>query len=212
VSRGINFNDLVFGDQIANGGGPSVSKNKMNDGVSYSDLSTGVVFFNQEDYWIGAAIDHLNEPNQSLITDGSAILPRKYSIHAGYNIPVNESAKGIPSSIVTITGLYKAQLQWDQLDIGAYYTYKPVIFGLWYRGIPLLKAYKEGYGNNDALVFMVGYKIESFRIGYSYDITVSRLFGNTPGSHEVAVVFEYPLNKETRRRRMRKFLVPCAKF
>ena len=63
---------------------------------------------------------------------------------------------------------------------------------MWYRGIPGLKAYKKGYGNNDALVGLIGYRIDDLSFGYSYDITISKLAVITSlGSHEISLVYEF---------------------
>jgi hypothetical protein len=40
------------------------------------------------------------------------------------------------------------QGKWDQLDLGAYVDHRQFTAGLWYRGLPIVKAYQPGYGNN----------------------------------------------------------------
>jgi hypothetical protein len=85
----------------------------------------------------------------------------------------------------------------------------PLVFGLWYRGLPLIKSYSEGYSNHESVILLVGldYK-DRFRIGYSYDITISQLSMSSGGSHEISVIFEWPgYSKKSRLRR-----VACPKF
>jgi len=215
--RDIDFSNLEFGDQLIRGGGVSTSE-QTTARVSYMDVSSGMVFYSTH-YWIGAAVHHLNKPNQSLLSKsdkslvgGEANLPRKASVHAGYNIPVKKKVNGDVATSITLAANYKAEKKWDQLDLGFYFTVSPIVFGVWYRGIPLVKAYEPGYMNNDAAIFMVGYQTKGFKIGYSYDVTISRLISNTSGSHEISLTYEFASPNSQRKRTSKRFLVPCAKF
>lgn len=97
-----------------------------------------------------------------------------------------------------------------QLDLALYYFKNPIVFGIWYRGLPGFKAYQPGYGNNDALALIVGLRKNGFRIGYSYDITISRLVSSTGGAHELTLSYtKCPLRKRMSRA---KKVVPCPKF
>ena len=137
----------------------------------------------------------------------------KFSAHAGYNFPVKTHVSGEVTSSITIAANYKAELKWDQLDLGFYYTHKPLVLGAWYRGITGLKSYERGYLNNDAVIVLIGFRNnQGFKMGYSYDLTISRLISNTAGSHEISVTYEWNNPKKQRVRNRRRFLVPCAKF
>jgi len=98
------------------------------------------------------------------------------------------------------------------LDIGAYYNHEPFVFGFWYRGLQGVKKPDGASANNDAFIVLLGYSVpdRNLRIGYSYDITVSRLATNTAGAHEISLVYEVASKKN--KRRSRRFIVPCAKF
>ena len=67
----------------------------------------------------------------------------------------------------------------------------PLIVGFWYRGIPLFKAYEKGYQNNDAIAVLVGYQTEDFKVGLSYDLTISRIALNTGGAFEISIIYEF---------------------
>lgn len=207
VARDYDLTRLVFADQIARGSSTTIESN-LGEGTSYIDLGAGMVFYSKN-YWAGLAFDHLNKPNESL-TGTTTELPIKTSLHAGYNIPVKRDIKYEVESSVTIAVNYKAQQKWDQLDIGTYYNHNALVIGMWYRGIPLLKEYQPGYGNNDALIVLVGVQVGGMRIGYSYDITISKLANSTNGSHEISLRYEYPNPKKKRPRK--NFVIPCAKF
>ena len=108
---------------------------------------------------------------------------------------------------------YKRQLDWDQIELGSYISYDPFIFGVWYRGIPF-KRTPGIHMNNEAIVALLGYTIYDFKVGYSYDITISALTPSiSGGAHEIAIVWEWsdPKNKRKRRRPSQMF-IPCPSF
>ena len=157
------------------------------------------------------SFNHMNEPNQSLSNDESPLF-MKFSAHGGYKFDLSEGGrKTLNTSFFNVALHYKAQQKFDQLDLGLYYTREPFTFGVWYRGIPAIKSY-EGVLNNDALAIILGYKVIDYNlnIGYSYDVTVSRLAANSAGSHEISLIYEIASKKK--KRRSRRFFVPCAKF
>lgn len=204
TTRDINLNKLIFGSQLYNGGGTPTNVLLDYQKVSYPDFSTGVLAFSRK-IWSGFSVHHLNQPNQSLISQETYV-PMKFSLHGGYRYTISS---GIFSQDLVFAFNYKAQAKFDQLDIGFYYDRLPMVFGLWYRGLPI-KSYQLGYGNNDALVFLFGYTVKDIRIGYSYDQTISKLTGSTIGSHELTLTYEL-IDKRKKLSKRRKF-VPCAKF
>ncbi len=205
--RDYDPSSLLFADQVITGASATSDPNLV-DVISYFDFSSGLVFYSNK-YWIGGAIHHLNQPNQSL-TGEKTQLPRKTTVHMGYQVPIKKDIKNKVLSSAIITMQYKAQKEWDQVDIGAYFDYEPLIVGIWYRGIPWLKAYQPGYSNNDAIVLMLGFDMEGYHIGYSYDITISRLVTHTGGAHEISIVYEYPNPKKIKKKSV--FIIPCSKF
>jgi type IX secretion system PorP/SprF family membrane protein len=206
--RDVDYASLVFADQIARDGAPATIE-QLQEGTNYLDIGTGIVLAHLEKYWVGIALDHLNQPRYSLLNT-EAGLPTKLSIHGGWNFSVTTLERRATPLQLRLIAHYKAQQDWDQFDIGGYVEEYALVFGTWYRGLPGFKAYKDGYSNNDAMVFLIGVKKGGMRIGYSYDVTISRLARNSGGSHEISLIYEAA---SRRKKRMRKrFLVPCAKF
>jgi len=207
--RNVDLNKLTFTDQLIRGGGVTTSETFSGGKRSYVDIAAGIIAYTQQ-FWGGFAAHHINQPNESLIGTNSKV-PLKLSAHGGVNIPLKKSVKKKVKTSVIAAANYKHQNKFDQLDIGAYYNHFPLVFGLWYRGIPLLKAYQPSYANNDAVILMVGYQIKDLRVGYSYDITVSRLISSTGGSHEISLIYEF-VSDEEKKKGKKNFIVPCAKF
>ncbi len=209
VNHAVDYSRLVFGDQLARGGTVGTFESMDGTSISYADIAGGALFFTPN-YWLGISWHHLNRPNQSLLLN-EARLPIRFSAHGGYRVNVRTPViKEHPQSVVFAFN-YRSQERYDQLDLGAYFERDPFFAGIWFRGIPLLKAYAPGYANNDAVALLVGFKVEDLRVGYSYDVTISRLAGHSGGAHELTLGYDlvqpYKKRSATRRR-----IVPCAKF
>ena len=206
--RAIDVTKLKFGDQLLTGANQSFQSNSLSDNVGYVDINAGGILYGNE-FWVGYSIFHINRPNNSLLGEENFIDAR-HSIHVGYRLPVSRTVKREIVRSLTVTANYKAQGKWDQIDLGAYYFVKPFVVGLWYRGIPGLKAYEPGYQNNDAVVVLGGVHYNNFKFAYSYDITISKIYANTGGAHEISVIYEY-INPRKKRKR-RRVKLACPKF
>jgi type IX secretion system PorP/SprF family membrane protein len=205
--KSINYNGLLFGDQIARGGNvPTVEDPAVNR--AYFDVSVGALVFSKK-YWGGFSLFHLTKPDESLLGQ-YAYLPAKFSIHGGTKIALNDVPEEDEQKFISPAFNYRAQQEFDQLDVGFYFSRGKVHAGLWYRGIPLFKAYKKGYPNNDAIALMLGFSLEKFNIGYSYDVTISWLSTNSAGAHEITLSHQFCTLKSKKRKT--KMIVPCPKF
>lgn len=209
VNHAVDYSKLVFGDQLARGGTVGTFEYLQGESISYADVATGALFFTPK-YWLGASIHHLNRPNQSLLGN-EARVPMKFSMHGGWRTTFRTPVIRDHAQNLVLAFNYRAQQNYDQLDIGGYFERDPFYLGLWYRGIPLFKRYAPGYGNSDAIAALVGFIVNDLRIGYSYDITVSRLAGQSAGAHEITLGYELA-SRGKKRSMTRRRVVPCAKF
>ncbi|HEX2616916.1 MAG TPA: type IX secretion system membrane protein PorP/SprF [Flavobacteriales bacterium] len=209
VNHAVDYSRLIFGDQLVRGGEVSTFEAYDGRSINYSDIGSGLLFFTPK-MWLGVALHHMNEPNQSLL-DGQSRVPKKFSMQGGYRIKVSSPVIKKHAQSVVMAFNYRAQEKFDQLDFGAYFERDPVYGGLWYRGLPLFKSYAPGYNNNDAIAVVIGFKLADWRFGYSYDITISRLAVNTGGAHELTAVYELA-NKRKKKAMAKRRVVPCAKF
>lgn len=220
IRREIGFyENLVFANQInpSDPFGPTLPGTDipgLGDPVSMLSLSLGGMFFT-ENFWIGAAAHHVNEPNQSFI-DGLSPLPAKFSVHAGYRISLGQGSMRQDFThlrkerYLTPTINYKRQGPFEQLDVGAYFYVEPIVFGVWYRGLPYKPV--ENQSNRDAIVMMVGLNLLSgLNIGYSFDYTVSQLGIQSGGAHEISLSWTLPNNNQGKPAR-RDTILPCPKF
>lgn len=209
AERGIDFDRLLWGDQINPDGIASYSnENRTMEKTGDIDFSTSLLTYSKK-FWLGAAVDHLLKPNQSLyLYEGDeknqGKVPLKYSLFGGVKFVRPEKLlRPIPTTI-QLAFLYKQQEQYRQLDLGVYWFHNPLVVGVWYRGIPL---YKEVF-NRDALTLLVGIKAGHLNIGYSYDFTISRLIMHAGGSHELSLSYAF----KTRHFKHKVRMVPCPEF
>ena len=212
--KNLDFNKVIFGDQLQfdeDGNAPtqdlSISRNI--DSESHFDFGTGFVLYNQK-FWAGFSVYHLNQPNQSLLGEESA-LPMKISIHSGIRIPLYHGPfKRDKTSSIAPSFIYKKQGNFDQLDIGLHFLYDPIMLGLWYRGIPIQQNAADNI-SQDAVALILGMQFEKFDIGYSYDFTVSELGPLAGGAHEISFTYRLDVGESHRMKRKDKF-IPCPTF
>ncbi|MFH0894120.1 MAG: PorP/SprF family type IX secretion system membrane protein [Bacteroidota bacterium] len=209
TTQSIDFYNLTFGDQITLSGTASNSievpiLNKTNNFDAGASLLTY-----SEAYWFGSSIDHLIHPNQTFFMGSESILPMKLTVFGGGKFKRSKSTKRLlHEESLSFAFMYKMQGKYDQFDLGGYWSRAPLITGIWYRGLPLFKGYSHGYANNDAIVILIGLKTKACTMGYSYDLTISRLAGNSGGSHELSLLFK--INQAPRKRKASD--VPCPQF
>jgi len=206
----VNYNKLLFGDQIVRGGNvPTIETPPQN--LIYPDIGAGMLVYDNR-FWAGMSVYHINKPTESILNGFSeSVLNIKFSAHGGYKILLDdEDTDADKLRSVSIAMHYSSQFLWDQLDIGGYFSKGMFNFGLWYRGLPVFKSYLPGYSNNDAIAVILGYRTNRMNFGYSYDFTISKLTIGSYGSHELT--FSYQLCNPKKKKRRRKVGTPCPKF
>lgn len=209
VTQNIDFSKLTFYDQMIRDGGPTSLEQGIFQPTSYFDFGTGVLTYGPK-FWLGASVFHLNSPNATLYPDRVAPMPRKLSVHSGMRIRIKGNSLTRLDHHIVIAANFQSQEKFDQLDFGFYYEISPMVIGIWYRGLPM-KSNNYGYFNHDAVAFLLGVQAANYKIGYSYDITVSTLgIGNSAGSHELTLSYQWA-NKHNQKS-AKKRIIPCAKF
>lgn len=206
--RTVDWGNMLFADQVIRENALTSVEPLLVQSISYFDFSAGVLYYSEQ-LWGGISVNHLNQPQQSLFLEGDARLPMRTSVHAGYRFPVDGQPFRSSKTKMTLAALYKAQEKWDQLDLGGYVDHDGISMGLWYRGIPGLKAYEPGQPNDEAVVLLLGYETPyQLQLAYSYDVTISKLTMKSGGAHELSVIYEWPKKGKNRKYRS----IPCPKF
>lgn len=202
----LDFNDFTFADQIITGSSTTVETQPLSN-TGYADFSSGLLLFSKKT-WIGFSAHHLNRPINSLIEEDGR-LPIKYSLHSGIVIPLGTGTEDLKYNFQSLSPAFqfKKQGRYDQFDLGLYYNYHSLVLGCWYRGIPVLKTYEKKYSNNDAIAFILGFSSDKLNVGYSYDMTISKLSAASGGAHEISFFYKYCNPKKKKRR-----VASCPKF
>jgi type IX secretion system PorP/SprF family membrane protein len=184
------YNDLLFMDEIVDGGGATGADNPSSDRSRDIDVGSSVMVYTKK-LWAGVTL-YASE----------AVLPVKISVFGGYEFRRKGRLLKPSDETMTFAFNYKKQDDIQQLDLGVYWHNYPLVLGLWYRGLPYINSQR-----GDAMVFLVGVKTRQFNVGYSYDFTISNLLGAVRGSHEISMTYKFLLPKRTK-----KGSVPCPEF
>ena len=175
--KSLDWDKLTFGDMIDPRKGFIYQTGDIrNDGKrGYFDASAGFVGIGKK-FFFGGAVHHLNTPDESMI-QGESNLPMRFTAHAGADLKIGNKSKYTTSTSIMPNIIFQYQRGFMEMNIGTYIKYGAFTTGIWFR-------------NRDAFILVVGINTGTFRIGYSYDLTVSKLNnGVSGGSHEASLGF-----------------------
>lgn len=169
----LNASKLDFGSQFSVD--PAVAGSGYLNTLS-PDINVGVWLYSS-DYFIGLAAQQIVPSKLKFSADtlklsNGRLVPHLF-LTAGYRIPVNEDFSFLPSAMLRYVNPSPIGL-----DVNAKLQYRDLIWaGASYR-------YKDGFAG------MLGLNISNtLNIGYSYDITTSRLNTVSQGTHEIIIGF-----------------------
>lgn len=171
----LDWDKLTFGDMIDPRRGFIYSTGDVPRGGSrgFFDASAGVVGYSKS-FFFGFAAHHLNTPNESMII-GDSPLPMRFTGHMGADIQLGRRSKYSNGTNIMPNVIYQYQNGFQELSVGTYVKYGSFNVGIWYR-------------NRDAFIMTIGVNTGKFKLGYSYDVTVSKLNnGVSGGSHELSL-------------------------
>jgi type IX secretion system PorP/SprF family membrane protein len=177
LQRKLDRSNLTFGDMIDDRYGFVYATQEVfdNDEKIMFDFNAGVVCYSDMFYG-GVAFHHITQPNEGFL--GNSKLPFKFTAHFGAMIPIGKKKKYAGEAFISPNVIFQLQQSFYQLNIGLYAGKGPFVGGIWYR-------------NNDSFIALVGIQKGIFRIGYSYDVTISRLTNATAGSHEISLGLQF---------------------
>ncbi len=201
---GLNIGKLIFNSQITGSGTTPPITPPPFDKVADVDFATSALVYN-DNIWGGFTLDHLLTPKQSFYGDNSK-LPVKFNLYGGVRIYGQTRLRKKLIEALSVAMNFQTQGRFYQTDIGLYYYKSPLVFGMWYRGIPFMTSQA-----GDAIIGLVGLKTKTLSIGYSYDFTISNLISSTGGAHEISLVYEFTsFTLGSTHKRIRA--IPCPEF
>lgn len=143
------------------------------------DVGLGVLYRVPGKYYAGFAVTQLLQSAASLGENPNYQDKRHMYIQGGYEYTVPD----YPLYEIEPSVLIKSDLVSYQVDLTARVTYNQKFWG----GI--------SYRITDAVALMLGLKIKQLSVGYSYDITTSKLgSAGSTGTHEIMVNYSFKLD------------------
>ena len=198
TQRRIKPGDLRWPSQITGQGfDPTLPSNEIiNDyDFLFADVSAGLLWFSVLDentnWYAGASIAHLNQPNVSFFDDDNVSLYTRTTIHFGAQLPVSPKMSVLPYGIVMMQGKHR------EINFGASMRFilgpsrssnQSWQIGGWYR----IGNQENGGLISDAIIVSTRFNYDQFGIGFSYDLNVSELRagGTGNGAFELSLSYE----------------------
>lgn len=209
TNRKVNWNELLYGDQIdplygffqsINVPNPTSELPPESFNRNMFDVGLGALYFTRK-YYGGFSIRHLARPNESLKGYKENRLPILYSVHGGAVIPLK--ARRLDKFYLAPSFLFLQQKNFSQINVGMLLNVQMGYGGVWFR---------HNIRNPDAVIFVLGIRKGIFRAGYSYDLTVSRLGKGTGGTHEVTMTFAIGKDDNSLNPRSRSGILSCPEI
>jgi type IX secretion system PorP/SprF family membrane protein len=192
VNRHIDWSNLRFTSQFGERGfceslpGEPIPRTPISK--NYADFSTGIVGYS-ENFFVGFAVHHLTRPDEAF-TSSIARIPMKFTAHAGANLDLKrQRGRFRDPKMPTISPniIYQQQGTAHQINYGVYFNnvVQSLVFGVWYRQT-------IAFNQPESVTFLVGMRQNSLRVGYSYDLSVNKLYRVSGGSHELSMAYLLP--------------------
>jgi type IX secretion system PorP/SprF family membrane protein len=165
----VDLGRLNFGQTIGGATGTSPPwPNNPSSKKSNFDLSSGLLV-NYKGFYFGTSVFHMTQPDEGLF--GASKLPYRLSIHTSYNVTTS------PRTLVNFFVRYDKQQSFNYLNLKVNALFmNHLVTG-------------AGYSTNDVVNLNVGYRHNYFVLSAGYDVSVSKLSGNTAGSWEIQASF-----------------------
>lgn len=172
----LDWDKLTFGDMIDPYKGfiYGTGDKKRGGTRGFFDVAAGMVIFNKH-FNFGLVAHHLSQPNESMILGDNSKLPMRFTGHMSANIDLGKKSRYSNPTSIMPSMIYTYQNGFFQMNVGTYVKHEKLTMGLWFR-------------SKDAFIMTLGVNTGKFRLGYSYDVTVSRLNnGTSGGAHEISL-------------------------
>lgn len=193
IQTKLNWEQLVFGDMIdpVSGtiGSTTLETPPPSLSMGYVDFSAGLFFSYKGKYYGGFAANHLTSPDNGFYNLTDSQLQMKMTVHGGVNLNVGTNDHN-ETIVISPNLLFQQQGKFHQLNVGCYLDYFPFVGGAWLR---------HNFENADAAIVLLGFKHNNWKVGYSYDITLSELSNASGGAHEVSFAWEFCIERDNRR-------------
>ena len=206
--------NLLFGDQIDifNQSHLPSSADAVGglEPFNYFSIGLGTVL-TWDKLWIGVAGHHLNRPNLAFyVRDGHTQHWPKYSLQAGYTIPLDEPEFWEEDSgkFVHLMANYKRQGPFQFVDFGLQLLLNQLVLGAGLRNMPI----QSDLPKRESVIALFGLNLSNgLSMGYSYDYPISDVGSQTLGSHEWSLRYQF-FYGTPKSRGQRSRVLPCFSY
>ncbi|MDX1665935.1 MAG: PorP/SprF family type IX secretion system membrane protein, partial [Saprospiraceae bacterium] len=194
IQTRLDWDRLIFEDQIdpinglpIPGNGNGLSRENPPEDLDHTvvDISAGMLVYGQNFYG-GISLKHLNRPAGNFFEINNNLgggLPLRTTLHGGAEFTIDKGNNRNGPTFISPNLMLIRQGDFGQINAGAYAGSGLFFGGMWFR---------YAFNNADALIGLVGLRYDVFRIGYSYDATISTLsLGRTGGTHEISLTINF---------------------
>ncbi len=185
----IKWNDLLWSDMINPYTGFYNNVNIPNNtnepmpgltAMHQGDVGAGILFFTEKLY-VGFAVNNLLMRKESF-SGLSGTVPPKFTGHFGANLNIKHRKDNLYNIWVSPNVLFVNQGPAFQAEATFLTGISFMYFGAGFR---------HAIRSSDAVIGYLGFRKGKFRVGYSYDYTVSKLMNKTGGTHELSFTFNW---------------------
>ena len=187
ASLRVNFDNLVFGDQLTDNGLVAVTSAEAStfEPSYYMDFTVGGLLYTDQ-FWAGLTAAHLNRPGYGFNQETELLL--RFTAIAGYKFyakSYEEQGQLFELSFSpAVTFIHQQNL--NRLDLGIYTIYTPLTLGLIYKGVPVT----GGTIQDQTVSIIAGLQLRNVRVGYSHDLGLQGFSAEAGGANEISLVFE----------------------
>lgn len=201
TNRQISVGDMIFPDMIDQTTGNLIAGNETlsDKSANHIEFAAGVAAYSNK-YFFGIAAHHLNEWTDSENNESYFILARKYTAHAGFNIPVGSGDAENANFVLSPNIIGQKQGEYEQINYGFYARWKVLVAGAWF---------KQNFGTDiNTFAFLLGVTYQGFNIGYSLDFPLTELKNEHFLAHEISLTFVLPCDSKKKEWEA----ISCPKF
>ena len=204
----INSSKMTFDEQFGiTGYDPGLSSMESFETFSriVPDLSAGLLLFSTKNDWtIGAALHHINQPSYSFLDQDANRLGMGISLHGSVTFTLstaNDKSRLTARSLFRRQSVFGNSRQWQLLS-GVTWRYglsqrqrrvQELSLGLSFR----LSGHAEGQPmTTDAIIPAVYFDFDTFSLGFSYDVNISSAIteSHLGGGWEISVAWQISKN------------------
>ncbi len=150
--------------------------------VTIPNLAGGWLIYSDRFYG-GIAVHNVLEPNQPFVPNVDSKIPRKYTVHAAYELEITRTDK--KNLIIIPTILLQDQAQFTNIHMGTFVNKGHIVTGFWYK-----KNIVGGVSSNNYAA-LIGYKSDRIQFGYSYEVSGKPLGTRHMGIHQISTAFNW---------------------